>query len=125
MPQWVLAFFGALRAGAVAVPLDVRSAPDFVARVLESTEPRLAFASRLTRQSMNGETPLVMLEGLDQAVASSSPDPTEHLLERGRGGPYLSSQGTEREGPKLTLQADEEAHVRGLMPRFRRQGVVT
>ena len=39
MPQWVLAFFGALRAGAIAVPLDVRSAPDFVTRILVVQHP--------------------------------------------------------------------------------------
>ena len=55
MPQWVLAFFGALRAGAITVPLDVRSAADFVTRVVERTGPRLAFVSRSTSQSMNGD----------------------------------------------------------------------
>jgi fatty-acyl-CoA synthase len=29
-PEWVVAFLGCARAGVVAVPLDVRSAPDFV-----------------------------------------------------------------------------------------------
>ena len=30
-PHWVLIFFGCLRAGVVLVPLDLRSAPDYVA----------------------------------------------------------------------------------------------
>ena len=51
MPQWVLGFFGALRAGAVPVPLDLRSAPDFVSRVVEQTEPKLAFVSRTSQQT--------------------------------------------------------------------------
>ena len=47
-PQWVLAFFACLRAGAIAVPLDVRSAPDFAHNVAGQTDPRLMFASRFT-----------------------------------------------------------------------------
>lgn len=47
-PHWVLIFFGCLRAGIVLVPLDLRSAPDYVARVVSRTEPRLAFTSRFT-----------------------------------------------------------------------------
>ena len=94
MPQWVLAFFGALRAGAVAVPLDVRSAPDFVGRVLESTEPRLAFASRLTRQSMNEEIPLVLLEGLDQTVATRSPEPAHVSVEPDDFAEIMFTSGT-------------------------------
>ena len=47
-PQWVLAFFGCIRAGVVLVPLDVRSAPDYVERVLSRTEAAVAFTSRFT-----------------------------------------------------------------------------
>ena len=45
-PQWVLVYFGCLRAGVVVVPLDLRSAPDYVERVISRTTPRLAFTSR-------------------------------------------------------------------------------
>ncbi|MBI4338814.1 MAG: YihY family inner membrane protein [Chloroflexi bacterium] len=47
-PQWVLAFFGCLRAGVIAVPIDLRSAPEFVTKVVAKTRPKLAFVSRLT-----------------------------------------------------------------------------
>ena len=40
-PEWVAAFFGCALRGAVVVPLDVESAPDFVSRVLAQTEARL------------------------------------------------------------------------------------
>lgn len=42
-PDWVAAMFGTFIAGAVAVPIDVRSAPDFVSRVVAQTEPVLGF----------------------------------------------------------------------------------
>ncbi len=80
MPQWVLAFFGAFRAGAIAVPLDMRSAPDFVARVVERTEPRLAFDSRFTAQSVELDIPSVHLEELDQIVVTYSPQPKEVMV---------------------------------------------
>ena len=47
-PQWVLIFFGCLRVGVVAVPLDLRSAPDYVERVISRITPKLAFTSRYT-----------------------------------------------------------------------------
>ncbi len=47
-PQWVLIFVGCLRAGVVVVPLDLRSAPDYVERVLSRIAPKLAFTSRYT-----------------------------------------------------------------------------
>ncbi len=40
-PAWGGTFFGALLLGAVVVPLDARSAPDFAARVAERTRARL------------------------------------------------------------------------------------
>ena len=47
-PQWVLAFFACLRAGAVVVPLDIRGSADFARSVAAQTGPRLMFASRVT-----------------------------------------------------------------------------
>ena len=47
-PQWVLVFFGCMRAGVLAVPLDLRSAPDYVERVISRITPKLAFTSRFT-----------------------------------------------------------------------------
>jgi len=43
-PDWVAAMFGTYVAGAVLVPLDVRSSREFVERVVSQTEPVLAFA---------------------------------------------------------------------------------
>ncbi len=45
-PEWVAAMFGVFIAGGVLVPLDVRSSPEFVARVIDRVTPRLAFAGR-------------------------------------------------------------------------------
>src|SRR4051794_40050842 len=50
-PWWVAMFFGALRIGAVLVPLDMRSSDDFVRRIAEQSEPKLAILAR----SNNGE----------------------------------------------------------------------
>ena len=47
-PQWVLAFLGCIRAGVIVVPLDLRSAPDYVERVISKTSPKLALTSLFT-----------------------------------------------------------------------------
>src|SRR5438477_1692962 len=48
-PSWVAAYLGALRIGAIVVPLDVRSGPDFAQRVIAQTEPKLALLSKSTK----------------------------------------------------------------------------
>ncbi len=40
-PEWIAAFFGCLLRGAVVVPLDEQSAPDFVSRVQRQVEARI------------------------------------------------------------------------------------
>lgn len=41
-PEWVAAFWGCVRRGAVVVPLDASGTPDFAARVVREVAPRLA-----------------------------------------------------------------------------------
>ncbi|MDE2817755.1 MAG: AMP-binding protein [Chloroflexota bacterium] len=50
-PEWVVALFGCLRLGAIAVPFDIRSAPEFVAGVLGQTDPKFAFVSQFTPEN--------------------------------------------------------------------------
>ena len=68
-PQWVLAFFGCIRAGVVLVPLDVRSAPDYVERVLSRTEAAVAFTSRFTpKGDVDLGIPEITFEDLDGLI---------------------------------------------------------
>ena len=107
MPQWVLGFFGALRAGAVPVPLDVRSATDFVSRVVEQTEPRLAFVSRASQQTAPGDLPSglssVSLEDLDQQVAGFSTEPTAVNVEPDDLAEIMFTSGTTGDPKGVTL----------------------
>src|SRR5215210_8996939 len=48
-PEWVAAFFGCALRGAVLVPLDVESAPEFVSRVEAQTAARLVLYSAETK----------------------------------------------------------------------------
>ena len=71
-PEWVAAFFGCMRAGVVAVPLDVRTAPDFVERVVEFTEPKLALLSRQTPDApLRDSVPIVLLDDLEDLVETA------------------------------------------------------
>ncbi len=76
-PHWVLIFFGCLRAGVVLVPLDLRSAPDYVERVVSRTEPKLAFTSRFTpKGEADLGVPEIAFEELEQAIAGL-PEPED------------------------------------------------
>ncbi|MCX7617099.1 AMP-binding protein [Tepidiforma sp.] len=62
-PEWVAAMFGTFIAGGVLVPLDVRSAPEFAARVVERVRPKLAFAGRSQAEALAAlEVPVIVLE---------------------------------------------------------------
>ena len=75
-PEWVAAFFGCALRGAVVVPLDVESAPDFVARVQAQTQARLVLYSVETRaQAETLGTPAVALEELESVVAGRPREP--------------------------------------------------
>ena len=68
-PQWVLIFFGCIRAGVILIPLDLRSAPDYVARVMSRTDAKMAFTSRLTPKDGVGlGIPEITFEELDAAI---------------------------------------------------------
>jgi long-chain acyl-CoA synthetase len=77
-PEWVAALFGCALAGAVAVPLDVESAPDFVARVQSQTKARLALVSLETeRKAAPLGVPALRLEELEDRLRGRSPEPFE------------------------------------------------
>jgi long-chain acyl-CoA synthetase len=73
-PEWVVAFLGCARAGVVAVPLDVRSAPDFVTRVMDRTSPKLAIVSRSTRAQLPREDlDTLLFEELEELMEETAP----------------------------------------------------
>ena len=66
-PEWVAAFYGTLLRGALVVPLDVQSAPDFVTRVCEQTDPRLILFGRgITHEGLKAES--ISLENLRRTI---------------------------------------------------------
>ncbi len=72
-PAWVAAYFGCFKAGAIVVPLDVRSAPDFVASVITRTQPKLAFLSRQTaRLGVAQDVPTTLLEELEMVLPNEA-----------------------------------------------------
>lgn len=84
-PEWVAAFFGCALAGVIVVPLDVESAPDFVARVEQQTEAKLALVSGDGgRSGLSAPLPSLRLEELDETLA-------RHTATRGK----VESRGVE------------------------------
>ncbi len=93
-PHWVLSFFGSLRAGAVVVPLDLRSAPDYVARVVSRTDPKLAFTSRLTpKDEVDLDVPEVLFEELEAKIAGL-PEPEDVDVKPGDLAEIMFTSGT-------------------------------
>ena len=78
-PHWVIIFFGCVRAGVVAVPLDLRSEPDYVERVVSRTEPSLAFTSAFTpRGGVELGVPEISFEELEASIRDlPQPEPVD------------------------------------------------
>ena len=70
----MLIFFGCVRAGVIVVPLDLRSAPDYVERVISRTDPKLAFTSRFTpKGDVDHGVPEITFEQLEETIADMPP----------------------------------------------------
>ena len=75
-PEWVIAFWGCLLAGAVVVPVDFRSAPEFVQRVCAITSARLILAgAEVQRPKLEDGVQLLDLTDLAGDAASPAPAP--------------------------------------------------
>jgi long-chain acyl-CoA synthetase len=73
-PDWVAVFFGIVARGAIAVPLDEQSAPDFARRVCENTDPKLVLCGRdVDRSALS--IPLIELTELREIIRDHSAEP--------------------------------------------------
>ena len=93
-PHWVLIFFGCLRAGIIVVPLDLRSAPDYVARVISRVDPKLAFTSRFTpKGDVELGVPEMAFEELEAAI-SGLPQPQDAHIDPDDLAEIMFTSGT-------------------------------
>ena len=93
-PQWVLVFFGCMRAGVVAVPLDLRSAPDYVERVISRITPKLAFTSRFTpKGDVDLGLPEITFEQLENEI-HDLPEPQHVEIEPDDLAEIMFTSGT-------------------------------
>lgn len=74
-PEWVAAFFGCLLRGAVAVPLDEQSAPDFALRVQRQVEAKLLLSGDEQARHFKDQLPALRFDQLVEVVSHHSPAP--------------------------------------------------
>lgn len=73
-PRWVGAFFGCMLDGVMVVPLDVKSTPEFVAKIAAQTDPRLVVAAHDTLNALQDlGLPCQGIEDLDAALPDDDP----------------------------------------------------
>ena len=73
--EWVAAFWGCLLRGAVVVPLDRQSSPDFVSSVQMQTDAKLVLADRDTNALTHLTIPTIHLDELAELAATLSTEP--------------------------------------------------
>jgi long-chain acyl-CoA synthetase len=75
-PEWGITFLGAVHAGIVLVPLDVRSAPDFAAKVAAKMRASLVLASAQTAaQAADLGLPVLLIERVPDLARRAEPLP--------------------------------------------------
>src|SRR5215470_14430504 len=74
-PEWIAAFFGCLLRGAVAVPLDEQSAPDFVDRARRQVEAGLLLLGEEQARHFKERQPALRFDQLDGVVERHSAAP--------------------------------------------------
>jgi long-chain acyl-CoA synthetase len=75
-PEWIAAFFGVQIAGAIAVPLDVRSREELLSEIERQTQPVHMFAGREQLEQLGvARAAATALEDLPPLLASLSPAP--------------------------------------------------
>ncbi|MBM2827137.1 MAG: AMP-binding protein, partial [Dehalococcoidia bacterium] len=53
-PEWVAALLGCFRAGAIAVPFDLRAKEDFLLRIIDKAQPKVLIAGREQMTALPG-----------------------------------------------------------------------
>lgn len=71
-PEWVAAFFGCLLRGAIVVPLDAASAPDFAARVKSQVNAKLLLCGDVEAGELASALPTLRLSELSRTISHHS-----------------------------------------------------
>src|SRR5215216_3977951 len=71
-PEWIVAFYGCLLRGAVAVPLDLKSAPDFAVRVQQQVSAKLLLAEE---PQPHLDVPRLSLNNLSEIITRHTDNP--------------------------------------------------
>ncbi len=92
-PEWIAAFYGTLLAGAIAVPIDDGSTPDFAGRVAATADPKLLVGSRGV-----ADVQLIRMDTLEEEIRGRSPEPVEPCaVELGDTAQIVFTSGTTAE----------------------------
>lgn len=73
--EWAMAFWGCCLRGAIVVPLDKGSSPEFVVSVARQTEPKVMLSDRDVSAVNHLRIPVLRLEGLSQQIARHASTP--------------------------------------------------
>jgi long-chain acyl-CoA synthetase len=101
-PEWIIAFFGCLLRGAVTVPIDHGSTPEFAARVAGDVNAKLIFHSRALPDAGVAEKSII-LESLSE------------LTERRDSSPYPAPPLSRQDPLEIIFTSGTTAEPRGVV----------
>jgi long-chain acyl-CoA synthetase len=101
-PEWIVAFFGCLLRGAIIVPIDHGSTPEFVSRVIRESSAKLMFRSRSVPER-DAPIPSIVLDSLAD------------VTKRHDSGPYASPGLTRQDTLQIIFTSGTTAEPRGVV----------
>src|ERR1044071_2156777 len=119
-PEWIACFYGCLLRGAVVVPLDLKSAPDFVARVQQQVSAKLLVSDEpqsqlnLPRLAFNSLADLLARHSDQQYSTNAKPDDLVQIV-------FTSGTTAEPKGVCLTHR-NLLANIAPIEKEFRKYG---
>lgn len=78
-PEWIFAFYGAVRNGSVVVPIDVLSTPKEIAYILNDCRPEIVFTSSSKKNTL--EQAIAMVDDYSCKVIVSEDVDVSHIAE--------------------------------------------
>ncbi|MBW2974547.1 AMP-binding protein [Candidatus Woesearchaeota archaeon] len=96
-PEYAIAFLGAVLKGAILVPIDIRSANDFIEKIVQQTKPKIFITTRYKAKDLSGlksSAGFFYLEDLEYSLRDIAPTAKKTKIDKSHIVEIVYTSGT-------------------------------